>query len=90
MPRYFFNRTDGYVERDREGTELRDLSDARIQAIVFAGESLRDEPEKIWNGDDFRVEVTDDMGLLLFTVIASAIDAPSTNQTVKAETKPAL
>lgn len=75
MPRYFFNRTDGFVERDDEGTELSGLPAARRQAVVFAGESLKDDPELAWNGDEFRVEVTDGDGLVLFTIKTECMNA---------------
>ena len=78
MPRFFFHRTDGYFERDDEGVELESLHAARVEAVTFAGSSLAEEPEQIWNGQDFRVEVTDERGMLLFTVITLAIDAPAT------------
>ena len=77
MPRYFFHRSDGYVERDDEGVELSSLHAARVEAVTFAGASLAEEPEQVWNGQDFRVEVTDEQGLLLFTVITLAIDSPA-------------
>jgi hypothetical protein len=77
MPRYFFHRTDGYFQRDDEGVELESLQAARIEAVTFAGASLAEEPEQVWNGQDFRVQVTDEQGLLLFTVITLAIDAPA-------------
>ena len=71
------HRTDGYVENDTVGTELDDLGSARVQAVIFAGESLKEEPNKVWSGQDFRVEVTDEAGRLLFTVVTQAIDSPA-------------
>jgi hypothetical protein len=79
MPRYFFNRSDGYFERDLDGTELKDVHAARIEAVTFAGASLKEDPSKVWAGQDFRVEVTDANGLILFTVIVLAINSPSTS-----------
>ena len=83
MPRYFFNRTDGYVDNDDVGTELPDLDTARIQAVVFAGESLKDDPSKVWAGHDFRVEVTDEAGRLVFTVVTLAINSTPTKRILK-------
>jgi len=40
---------------------------------------MHDNPD-ILEDHDFRVEVTDTRGLLLFTVITIAINAPSTGQ----------
>jgi hypothetical protein len=77
MSRYFFHIADGPREVDREGVEIPSLGAARIQAVVFAGERLKDEPEAAWNGRDWRVEATDEAGSLLFTVIVVAVDAPA-------------
>ena len=74
MPRYFFHRTDGYVDHDNEGVELADLRAVRTEAVMFAGASLRDDPDQVWGGQDFRIEVTDAQGMLLFTVVTLAID----------------
>jgi hypothetical protein len=74
MPRYFFHRADGSMDRDTEGTELAGVSDARKLAIVFAGETLRDCPELAWSGKEFRVEIEDEAGHVLFVLRVSAED----------------
>jgi hypothetical protein len=78
MPRYFFHTADGSRERDTEGTELANYREARAVAIQHAGELLTHEPEHLWHDSDFRIEVTDETGLILFTVIMLAVDAPAT------------
>ena len=80
MPRYFFHTADGSRERDVVGIELPKLPDARHQAIVFLGECIKDSPHLLEH-HDFRVEVTDTLGALLFTVITIAVSAPTTGQT---------
>lgn len=75
MPRYHFNSADGSREPDREGTELPDEASARTEAIKFAGEVLKHAPEQLWESGQWRVEVTDDNGALLFTVITLTVDA---------------
>jgi hypothetical protein len=62
MPRYFFHIKDGVVMPDKEGTELRDVAAAHQQAVVFAGEVLRDCGETFWKNADWRVWVTDEAG----------------------------
>ena len=74
--RYFFNLAGSIYDPDNEGVELATLSDARIAAARFAGEYLRDRPEVVWAGEEFRIEVTDSKRLLLFTFIAVGVDAP--------------
>ena len=75
--RYYFHTADGSRDRDDTGIELPNLAAARQQAIVYAGECMTDDPS-ILAHRHFRVEVTDDRDLLLFTVITIAISAPST------------
>lgn len=76
MPRYHFGSVDGQREADPEGTELADDRAAQSVAIQYAGEVLQSEPDLLWNKGQWRVEVTNDDGVLLFTVITLAIDAP--------------
>lgn len=73
--RYFFNLAGAVEDPDDDGFEFEDLSDARINAAIFAGEYLRDRPEVVWSGNEFRVEVTDSEGVLQFTFIALGVDA---------------
>jgi hypothetical protein len=62
---------------DHDGVDLSTFSDARIEAVRFAGELLREKPQLVWMGEEVRVEVTDEERLLLFTVIAAGVDAPA-------------
>lgn len=75
--RYFFNQVDGELKTDDVGLEFASISDARVEAVRYAGEVLRDHPTLIWKGEDFRVEVTDGNRLVLFTVIVVGVDAPA-------------
>ena len=80
MPRYFFHRTDGGFTPDHDGTELADLDAARVEAVYFAAGSVKDHPSYVWtsyvwNGRDFRIEVADDAGQLLCTVVVLGLDA---------------
>ena len=77
MPRYFFHRTDGGFDPDTEGTDLPSLDAARIEAVQFAAGSVKDHPDYVWDGKDFRIEVTNESGLLLLTIVILGIDAPA-------------
>ncbi len=77
MPRYFFHRTDGGFTPDHDGTDLPDLDAARVEAVYFAAGSVKDHPSYVWDGRDFRIEVADDAGMLLCTVVVLGLDAPS-------------
>ena len=66
MPRFHFNVYDGVTVLDHEGTELADCQAARLEAIRRSGEVLQNGPQCIALGEDWRMEVTDATGLILF------------------------
>lgn len=75
--RYFFNMAGAVEDPDDEGLDFACFSEARIQAVRFGAEYLRDRPELVWLGEEFRVEVTDEAQKILFTFIAVGVDAPA-------------
>ena len=77
MPRYFFNVVGAADDPDDEGIELPNISDARSACVRAAGEYLREHPEIVWSGDEFRIETRNASGLILFTFIALGVDAPA-------------
>ncbi|WP_407664573.1 DUF6894 family protein [Microvirga pudoricolor] len=72
MPRYFFHVTDGSSPRDSSGTELLDIYTAQAPAIRFSGEILREMGARFWNGMEWKLEVTDEQGRILFVLRFSA------------------
>jgi hypothetical protein len=68
VPRYFFNVHDGRSAFDSEGTELASRDAARITAIQFTGEILRDDARLRKFGDDWHLEVLDVAGAKVCTV----------------------
>ena len=88
MARYFFNELQGEFKPDDDGIECASLEDARTQAVQYAGEVLRDHPTLIWTGEEFRIEVTDEKQLLLFTVIVLGVDAPAGSRSSNAALQP--
>lgn len=77
VPQFFFHTADGKRDRDKHGVDLPDAARARVEGIKYAGAVIADQPGLLWNGHDFRVEVTDESGALLFTIITLAVDAPA-------------
>ena len=73
MQRYFFDITDGTREEDLIGSVFLSLEEARTQAIMFAGELLRDHSHMIWDGHDLKVEVANGERVPLFTIVMSAV-----------------
>ena len=77
MPRYFFHRADGVREPDTEGTVLDNLDAARMEAVMYAGETLKEQPKIVWDGHDMHIEVSDETGTILFMVMVSTVNAPA-------------
>jgi hypothetical protein len=76
MPRYHFNVHDGTSIPDPEGSELPDLASARVQAVRLAADLLR-EHRSFWNEGEWKMDVTDGEGLILFSLLFLATDAPA-------------
>lgn len=76
MPRFHFNVYDGVNEIDREGTELGDCDEARIEAMRLSGEILKNTAHRLALGEDWRMEVTDERGLILFRLDFTVMEAP--------------
>lgn len=77
MALYHFHVHDGYELPDREGHDLPDLAAARRFAVRLCGELIRDHADAFWTHGDWRMDVTDADGLMLFALHFSAIEAPS-------------
>ena len=68
MPRYHFNVYDGVTLTDQEGTELADIDVARHEGVRLASELLRLGAGREKLGEDWRVEITDGGGMILFRI----------------------
>jgi len=62
MTRYFFHLKDGRETIDHEGTVLSGIGEARAQAVVMSGEIIKDSGGKFWDGEEWRLWVTDEAG----------------------------
>lgn len=77
MPRYFFHISDTVVAPDDEGVELPDLHAARVEAVIVAGAMLRDHAPEFWNSGEWKVIVTGEDRVILFSLCCQALAAPS-------------
>ena len=77
MPRYHFNVYDGRNDVDVDGHELPDIQAARAEALQLAGEIIRDDAQRAGLGREWRIEVTDDTGLLLFRMDFVVAESPA-------------
>lgn len=68
MPRYFFDIKDGHDFPDLQGSEWKDLAEARNEAVRYAAEVLKEMPERFWNAEQWTMSVSDQHRNLLFTL----------------------
>ena len=72
MPRFFFHTEDGERLNDAEGSELPDIQAAKDTAVQILAETLRGNSRLFWETESFRVTVTDEDRLTLFSLQVSA------------------
>lgn len=75
MSRYFFHVEDGLVHVDGEGVELSGLDAAREHAVSYFAELLRDSADAFWSSREWLMRVTDEQGLVFFTLHFAAVVA---------------
>lgn len=80
MPRYFFNVVEDNHKVDVLGTEYPDAESARMEAVRFAADLLKAEPERVWKGTELRIEASDVWDTVLFTLIITGVDAEALAQ----------
>ncbi|MEL6064001.1 MULTISPECIES: DUF6894 family protein [unclassified Methylobacterium] len=85
MPRFYFHVHDGCSVLDPDGTELADPQAARLEAIRIAGDILKHDAHRIALGEDWRIEVTDDTGLILFQMTFLVIESPVMRRAARAD-----
>lgn len=84
MPRYYFHIHDGRSIIDRDGMELPDVAQARRMAIRLTGQFFEDEAELVSLGEEWRMEVTDGQGLILFRLDFVVTSAAAVGSSIKA------
>ena len=78
MPRFKIDlRTESHIA-DTLVVEHEDQNALRIEVAQFVGEMLRDHATQIWVDEEWRVDVSDDAGLILFVLHICATNAPAT------------
>ena len=68
LPRYYFDIKDGQDFPDLTGTECEDLTGARLEAIRYSGEVLKEMPERFWNCELWTMTVSDGAKAPIFTL----------------------
>jgi hypothetical protein len=75
MSRFFFHLTSSYDTPDDVGVELDNLAAARCHAVKMIADVLCQSPGEYWKAEIYRVTVTDQTRLILFTVEVTSMDA---------------
>jgi hypothetical protein len=70
-------RTESHVS-ETVTLEMEDLTALRVDIARFVGQMLSDHAKQIWVDEDWRVDVTDDQGLILYVMQIQAMCAPVT------------
>ena len=77
MPRFYFHSEDGRSFPDQRGTEFESVEAAKVAAVTVLGELLKEDAKQFWETESFRLTVTNENGLTLFILDASAIMPPA-------------
>jgi hypothetical protein len=78
MPKYHIEMRTADQVWETVDVERDDLEGLRIEMARFVGELLRDHAGKIWADRDWRVDVTDEAGLILYVLSIFATDSAAT------------
>lgn len=77
MARFHFQvRTKSHVAHT-EVADLPGMEEARTEAARRVGMLLTEHAKRIWVDEDWQMDVTDDRGLILFTIHIAALTAPA-------------
>ena len=80
---HFQVRTESHVLL-AETDELQNLDEARVEASRRAGALLLKHAGQLWVDQDWRMDVTDERGLILFVISISAMKTAATMKTANA------
>ena len=75
LPKFLFHVAGGNHVLDVEGKELPNVSAARIEGIKLAGEILKELPSALYQTANFKIDVTDESGQVLFKVLVTTFGA---------------
>lgn len=78
MPKYHIELRTADQVWDTVDFDGADLEALRIQVAQFVGALLRDHAGKIWADKDWRVDVTDEAGMILYALNIFATDSAAT------------
>lgn len=82
MAAYHINiRTESHIADSLE-VEMDDLTELRLELARFVGELLRDHAEQIWADEDWRIDVTDEAGAIIYVMHIAAAQSPRQSESI--------
>jgi hypothetical protein len=85
VARFFFhtnNRAERSVQDD-VGMDFPSVHEAKCAAVKYAAQLLSDSTEHFWDSADFELTITDQKGLILFSMRVVGIEAPAVRAAAK-------
>ena len=76
MARYYFHTECGGHFTDTDGEDLPNRTAARTMAADIIGQRLRDGSEVFWGTEPWTMTVTDESGVILFTIRINGAEPP--------------
>lgn len=83
MPRFYFDIIDGKGLVDDHGVDLPTLDAAKLEALRYMGELLRDEPELFHNSASCRVAIRTQAGGVVAQFFVATVAAEWLNDAVR-------
>ncbi|HEU4683859.1 MAG TPA: hypothetical protein VFS39_05090 [Nitrospira sp.] len=77
MPRFLMNIVDSERQNLVSGLHAPDLRTARTMALETACSAIAKDPDAFWAAGEWQMIVTDEGGLILFTLEMNATVAPA-------------
>jgi hypothetical protein len=65
-----------------EVMELRNDVEARVEAAKRVGRFLQDHASKLWTDEHWKMDVTDENGLILFVILVQAMKSAATSNQI--------
>ena len=76
MARYFFNIENADI-RDTDGYEFASMAEAKCEAVRYAASLICDSVSTFWDSGDLNLVVTNERGLVLFSLRMFGTEAPA-------------
>ena len=77
MPIYRFNIDDGPNCAATRSVRIESLTEAKSEAVKAAGQAICAAAASFWDQAEWKMTVTDEIGLTLFELLIIGVEAPA-------------